>query len=144
MDIRPASYADILKELNLLEAYARECAIPEIGKTNPQADTYAALEAAGAAQCFSVHEEGKIVGFASILTSVLPHYGKKVGVVESLFVHPDFRRYSLDLLKIIEGYASAMGCGAILYSAPANSRFERFLNMRKDYRQTNTVFTKAL
>jgi len=146
MDIRPAPYAEILAQgSDLFHAYAEECAIPEIGHTNPQADTYAAMERAGIAQCFGVYSDAELVGFASVLTSLLPHYGKKVAVVESIFISPKFRPLaSLDLMKAIEQHSTLSGCVAILYSAPAGSRFELFLTLRNRYRHTNTVFCKAL
>ena len=145
MQIIPVSYAEVLDEGHkLFEGYAAECSIPEIGKTDPQREIYFAMERNGVAQCFGVYAE-KLVGFASLLISVLPHYGKKVAVVESIYVDPEYRPFvGKDMLLELEDYALKAGCVAILYSAPAGSRFEKMLSLRKQYRRTNSVFTKAL
>jgi ribosomal protein S18 acetylase RimI-like enzyme len=144
MQIRPISYSEALLHVELLKAYAEECSIPEIGSTDPQIQMYEAMERIGVAQCFGVYAE-KLVGFASLLMTVLPHYGKKVATVESIYVDPEYRPFvGKNLLLELENYAKDAGCVAILYSAPAESRFERMLTLRKDYRRSNSVFTRSL
>lgn len=143
MEIRPILYAQVFadeKAADLLKAYAEECSIPEIGETNPQAEMYAQMEKAGVAQCFGVYSDSQLVGFASVLATVVPHYGKKVATVESIYVAPQFR--GVNLLNVIEEYAKRRGCTAVLYSAPAYSRFARLLSLK--YRHTNSVFCRSL
>lgn len=130
----------------LIAENAAESSIPEIGPINPQWDTYAALEKSGLFQCFGAFHEGELVGFAWILTPVLPHYGKRVGTLESLFVSSAFRHFGCGeaLMRTVEQYAKEAGCVGVLYSAPAGGNLERFLELKKSYRRTNSVFYRSL
>jgi GNAT superfamily N-acetyltransferase len=143
--IAPVTYLDILAAPELLAEYAAECSIPEIGTVNPQAETYAALEKAGVVQMFGAFYVEHMVGFASVLVTVLPHYGKKVATLESLFVSQANRSGGLGahLISAVEEFARQAGCVAILYSAPAGGSLEKLLNLHKKYRHTNTVFCRA-
>lgn len=144
--IRPIRYTEILEATDLLTEYAAECSIPEIGETCPQPEIYDALEKAGIVQMFGAFGGEKLVGFGSMLTTVLPHYGKKVATVESLFLAKNYRAggLGLALMDAMEQAASASGCAAILYSAPTGGKLETLLSMRREYRQTNTVFCRKL
>lgn len=149
ISIRPIRYAEILEALNaqeLLEEYAAECSLPELGPIEPQVEAYAVMERSGAFQCFGVYEDGGLVGFASALTYIVPHYGKRIATVESLFLAAAHRsgRTGNTLMSAIEEYARKQGCVVILYSAPASSQFERLLRLLKPYRHSNTVFLRSL
>jgi hypothetical protein len=86
-----------------------------------------------------------MVGFATVLVSVLPHYGRMVATVESLFVSATERGMAGGkLLKAVEAYAGASGSVAILYSAPAGGEFEKFLAEREEYEWTNSVYCRRL
>lgn len=143
------SYAEILAAPNareLLEEYSAECSLPEIGQSDPQTEVYAAMERSGAFQCFGVYEGGGLVGFASVLMYVVPHYGRRIATVESLFLAAAHRsgRTGHGLMSALEEYARENGCVAILYSAPAGGQFERLLRLLKPYRHSNTVFLRSL
>lgn len=149
----PIRYSDILSS-DLIREYAAECGIPAIGKPDPQPLIYDYVEASGMMQCFGVQRvvesanygQALEIGFATVLVSVLPHYGKKVATVESLFVTAHERKglASGYLIKMIESHAEKSGCGAILYSAPAGGDFEAFLGGREEYARTNSVFCRRL
>lgn len=126
--------------------YAKESSIPEIGEINPQAQLYAAMEASGMLRIFGAYVEDVLVGFATILLYVLPHYGKKIATVESLFLMQSQRKTGLGkgLMDEIERCAKEHDCVAILYSAPFGSQLERLLDISRPYRQTNSIFTRRL
>lgn len=143
------SHSDILQAPNadeLLREYSRECSIAEIGETDPQREMYAAMEKTGLMQNYGAFEDRTMVGFASILNYILPHYGKKIATVESLFVLPEYRKYGhgTAMIRAIETFSSNQGCVAILYTAPAKSQLEKLLSLNKSYRQTNSIFCKKL
>lgn len=150
-DIRAIRYADVLSAPNapeLIAAYAAECSLPQLGPACPQAAIYEAMEASGRMQCFGAYErrghpadEPELVGFAVVLTSVLPHYGQVVATVESLYCTPSGN--GIGLMLRVEKFAAAAGCVAILYSAPFAGRLEHLLQTRRLAR-TNTVFCKRL
>lgn len=148
--IRPIRYAEILDAPNaqqLLEEYAAECALPELGAINPQREIYAAMERSGAFQCFGAHgEDGSLVGFAAPLTYVVPHYGTRIATVESLFMAAAHRGWTGGkLMRAIEEHARGQGSAAILYSAPVGSRLARLLfRSEPEYRNSNHVFIKRL
>jgi len=137
---------ELLNASDLLAEYAAECSIAEIGEVCPQAGTYAALERAGIVQMFGAYLDGELVGFASVILSILPHYGKKVATLESLFVGSAARSSGVggELMNTVEDHALKAGCVAVLYSAPAGGTLERLLSLRKAYRRTNSVFCRSL
>jgi GNAT superfamily N-acetyltransferase len=146
--IRPVKYIEILGAANaseLLAEYAAESAIPEIGPTCPQALMYAAMENSGMFHAFGAFRVKLLVGFAAILTYTLPHYGRKIATVESLFVSKEHRgNYGRGLMNALEKYAREDGCAVVLYSAPAGGQLEKVLSLRKSYRRTNSVFCRSL
>lgn len=132
--------AEIFAAPELLEHYAAECSIPLIGPINPQPAMYEALERAGILKCFGFFEGKTLVGFATVLTTVLPHYGKKVATVESIFA----KRGGKDLMHAIDVYAKEAGCVAVFYSAPVGGRLERLLSAKKNWTHTNAIFCRSL
>ena len=148
VEIRPVGYANILndpKAGELFAAYSQECAIAEIGETNPQTQLYEAMETSGLMRTFGAYAGGVLVGFATVLVYVLPHYGQRVAAIESLFVAKDKRSIvGWNLMQYIEAHARLAGCKAVLYSAPAGGRLEQLLSSLRNYRRTNTVFTRSL
>jgi GNAT superfamily N-acetyltransferase len=149
IEILPVSLADVLDAPNakaLFAEYEAECSLPELRPIDPQRDIYAAMERTGAFQSFGVYVKGVLVGFASALTYIVPHYGKRIATVESLFLAAGHRRGRTgnELLNAIEEYARKQGCIVVLYSAPAGSQFERLLRLLKPYRHSNTVFLRSL
>jgi GNAT superfamily N-acetyltransferase len=146
--IRQAKYREILTSPNahaLLEAYAKECSIPELGGVAPDEQMYELMEQSPNFTCMGVFEGG-LIGFATVLCYTVPHYSKRLATVESLFVHPDHRAggAGIFLMRRIEEYAKGQDCVAVMYSAPANSQFEKVLSLSKDYMRTNSVFMVTL
>lgn len=149
-DIRRVSWADILSAPAwpaLLAEYSAECSIPEIGTPDPQPTLYALMESTGILQCFGAYDGAQLIGFASVQAFPLPHYGKRVANVESLFVPQVHRRFTvvgLELLRTARKYGRQQGCKVILYNAPVGSSFERLLELRRRSRRTNSVFCEVL
>jgi GNAT superfamily N-acetyltransferase len=146
LTIEPVSVIDLLECKELIAEYAAECSIPAIGKINPSPEIYERLEQAGMFKCFGVSDGERLVGFATVLTTVFPHYGSKVATVESLFVASASRKgvAGTELLDVLEGYAKDVGCVAILYSTPSGGRLEKLLAGKKNCSRTNAVFCRSL
>ena len=144
--IKRVSCTDILDAEDLLKEYADECSIPEIGVICPQREIYAHMQSTGLMHSFGVFEEEKLVGFASILLFTLPHYGKKVANVESMFLAKSHRMggFGLELMKEIEQFAKERGCSAMLYNARFGSALEKMLTRASNYERTNSVFLRSL
>lgn len=148
-DVRAVRYSEILDAPNaqaLLAEYADECSLPELVPIIPQREMYAMMERSGAFQCFGAYVGDRLAGFGSALTYVVPHYGRRIATVESLFLAEADRRWRTGnrLMDALENYGREQGCLLILYNAPAGSQFEKLLRMLKPYRHSNTVFLRVL
>ena len=144
--IRRVSYSEILSAPNaqrLIAEYAAECSIPD---AEPQVAMYAAMEQAGALACFGAYADEELVGFISIVTSPMPHNGKRVATVESFFVRSLLRGCGAGnfLLDAAEEYATESGCLGILNTARIGSRLDNVLRRRAGYEATHTVHTRWL
>lgn len=131
----------------LFEENERETANPLLGPVTPDREMYAALEGTGLTLCFAAREGGVLCGYAFLVMSVAPHYGKKFATVASLFVREAARRGGLGaaLMRTAEEEAKAAGCEEIFYTARVGSRLARLLFLQEDrYALTNHVFTKRL
>lgn len=129
----------------LLGEYAAESANTGIGPASPQIDTYRKMEEFGFLRAFVACVDGELIGFMFLLLSVLPHFGRKVGVTESYFVAAEHRKSGagLRLLRAAEEVAQAEGAVGLLLSAPAGGVLER-VAPGVGYRETNRVFFKEL
>ena len=145
--IREVTVADVLHAPNSVELfrmYAEECSLPELGSIAPTDETYANLSRAGMTT-LAAYDGERLVGFATLLTYVVPHYGKKIAATESIFIAEKYRaRMWRSLRDAIEEFGKNNDCAAILYSAPTGSRFSRMLSLSSRYRHTNDVFLRNL
>jgi GNAT superfamily N-acetyltransferase len=145
LEIRRITYDEILDAPNagaLFKEYGEECSIPEIGEPNPQRAMYAWMEKADLMHSFGAYESGELVGFATVLVSVLPHYGKKIANMESFFLGQSHRRGNAGrtFMAWLEAFAKEMECAALLYNARAGSSLEKLLGAIPEYQRTNSVF----
>lgn len=151
--IRRVSYAQISGAANapeLIAEYAAECSIPD---AEPQYMQYEAMEKAGVLQCFGAYlpighplDDPILIGFASVLSAVMPHHGKRVATVETIFVSAQHRDSAAGnaLLTAAERYAEELDCVAILYLARIGSPFEKVLLRRHRCVPTHTTYTRWL
>jgi GNAT superfamily N-acetyltransferase len=148
--IRAISYRDILEAPNaaaLLDEYTAECSLPELGPTCPQSHLYEAMERSGGLQAFGVYDSRTLIGFANVLSWVVPHYGTKIASTESIFLAGEYRKRGIGagMLDFVEQYAKDNACKAFQYTAPVGSRFAKMLAMNVGrYRRTNSVFLRSL
>jgi GNAT superfamily N-acetyltransferase len=122
--VRKCTVADFESSPNwadLLAEYAKEAALPELGRTSPQMDMYRQIEAAGFFHPAGAFHGYVLAGFILPIVITLPHYGVLAASVESFFVPKTYRRsgVGLKLLAYAESMVTAMGGKAILVSAPA-------------------------
>lgn len=148
IEVRPCTVAEIFAAPNigrLMEEYAQESAIPEVGEPNVRRDLYAQMEAAGALHAFGSWRDGELIGFLSVVVSVLPHLGRPVASTESFFVSPRNRAGAagLRMLKVAEDKARDLGAIVLFVWAPRNGRLARLLPGKK-YRETHTAFVRSL
>lgn len=129
---------------HLFAEYAEECGFTSLGPPSPQWDIYEAMQELGVLHTYGVYVDSAMVGFANVISSILPHYGVKAATVESLFVSKPYRATGAGtrLMECIEANAALEGCKLVFYSAPAGGKLEKVLAKR--YAHTNSVYCKAL
>lgn len=148
MVIFPVTYRQLLDDPNadkLLSEYAEECSLPELGEVNPQRDLYAAMEASGGLQCFGVYAT-RLVGFTSLLTWTVPHYGKTIVSTESIFLSRSFRgsNAGIRMLDFVVDYAREKKVRMLQITVPVGSRLGKLLSLKSEYRHSNNVFVRGL
>lgn len=146
--IRQCAASELLDAPNrheLWDEYASESSIDGLPKPTVQIDMYRMLESAGALQLIAAFDGDTIVGFISVLSNKLPHYGVLMAASESFFVAKDYRKSGagLRLLREAERYALFIGSPGLLVSAPSGGRLAGVLP-NVGYAETNRVFFKRL
>lgn len=144
--IQPVSVAAIFDAPNssdLFQANAAECLVPG---AQPQRAIYDAMERAGVIMCFAAYSGSILIGFISVICTVMPHLGKRVATIESVFVDSEYRSTGAGnlLLDAAEQYAVNAGCIAITEATLVGSGMEKILSRRVGYRQTHSMHTKWL
>lgn len=171
LTVLPVSFATILDDSAapaLLRAYAEECLVPDAA---PQRPLYAAMERVGAIQCFAAYfgeaadEDGDVaaldavlapdfvpdfaravpllIGFVSVLRTIVPHDGHHIAAIESLFVDSARRSTGAGflLLAAAEQYATVSGCRCLLASTRLGSALDLILSHRTGYDRTHSQHT---
>jgi GNAT superfamily N-acetyltransferase len=146
VSILPVAYATIMDDPAfppLLNAYTAECLVPD---AEPQRAIYEGMERAGAIKCFGAYADGLLIGFASVLTAVMPHDGHCVATIESLFVGAEYRDTGAGnlLLAACRGIAVTAKCRLIHYNARIGSRLDKVLSRRAGCNLTHNVYTEWL
>jgi len=155
--VLPVSYATILDAPNsadLLRAYAEECLVPD---AEPQRALYSAMERTGAIQCFAAYLNSNpdsnpdstpplLIGFISVIRTIVLHDGHLIAGIESFYVDPDQRSTGagLMLLATAELYATDSGCRCLLCSARIGSALDLILARRDGYERTHSQHTRWL
>lgn len=142
--IRPCTADELFGAPNagaLMAEYAQESAIAGLPEPNPVRATYQALDQAGFLTALGAFVGDELVGFIVALTSMNPHYGVPMTVVESYFVASAHRASGagLRLLREAETASVIAGSTGILVSAPSGGRLAEVMP-RSGYRETNRVF----
>ncbi len=125
--------------------YEDESSNKELGPCNWNRKQYLEMEERGVFHIVAAHDNGKLVGLATAVVAVLPHYSVPVATVESIFVRPEYRkgRVGLHLIDKIESVAKDGGAMGLFLTAPVGSSLAG-IAPRKGYRHTNEVFFKSL
>lgn len=147
VEIRHCTIADIEQQPNfaeLIDEYAAEASIHGLPHPAAQLPMYHALEDAGALYCFGAFHGPVMIGFVTVLTHVMPHYGATASTTESFFVAESHRKSGAGtrLLQAAESYAKSRGSTGLLISAPHGGKLSQVLP-KAGYRQTNDVFFKG-
>lgn len=130
----------------LVSEYSAECSISGMPPTNRDYDLYQKFEQAGFSRMFAAYKDSLLVGFLVLLVSPNPHYGCKIGTIESIFVGSNYRNSGagLKLLKAAEETAKGMGAAGLFVSTPIGKQFADVMEKMDSYTETNRTFFKGL
>lgn len=130
---------------DLAEAYRVEAAIDDLPMASYKADIYRSMEAAGLLHILGAYQGDRLIGFLSLIVSVLPHYNMTCATAESYFVDAKHRRGGpgIKLLRKAESLSEELGAGVLLLSARPDSPLSVILP-RSGYAPANTVFYRRL
>lgn len=146
--IKKVTFAELQGNENfntLIDEYAEEAKIVGLPPINIKVDLYQHYENMGAMYIIGAFFKDKLIGFAALLSPVLPHFSKLVTVGESLFVAKEYRKTGagLKLIRASEDYAEKRGSPGLLLSAPTGGSLAELLP-HAGYVETNRVFFKKV
>lgn len=130
---------------NLFELYEKESIVPEAPKANPNIDAYKSLEDIDRLTVTGLYQNNELVGFCMISYAYLTHSHSTIAIIDSFFVHPDFRRYGMGkkLLNYAEETAKEKGAIVMSMTSPINSRLSKVAESF-GYRTSNLIHSKKL
>ena len=130
----------------VLAEYAAESGVDGLPPPHPHKPTYLMLEQAGSLRVIAAHQGERMVGFITLLIYLNPHYSALIGVSESFFVRPEYRKTGagMRLLRYTEAAAGEAGAVGLLMSAPKDSRLADVLDALDDYREAHRIFFRPL
>lgn len=131
--------AENVKEL--FKEYEEESAIDGLPPIAAKKELYFHIESLGALNIFGAFLDNVLVGFVTVLSPIVPHYGIVVAVAESFFVAKQYRKTGagLRLMRAAEDRAKEIGSPGILFSAPFGGQLSDVL-AKKKYKETSRVF----
>ena len=146
IEIRQCTFDEIARDRDfesLRAEYAAECSPEGLPPPTTDMETYRVIERGGFLRAYGAFREGVLVGFAMVLTSVIPHYGRVLAVTESLFVARAHRKTGagVKLLRAAERHAREVGSPGLMVSAPSGGVLASVLPS-VGYRETNRAFLK--
>lgn len=129
----------------LLDEYAEESGLAELGAASPCFDIYSEMERVGAARVIGAYVGFELVGFLVLLISVVPHFGKRIASTESFFVAKAARATGagLRLLHAAECMARDEEAIGLFVSSPVDGVLAQVLPST-GYRETNRLFFRDL
>jgi len=144
--IRKIKFSELENAPNFIalrDEYFEECAIAGLPPVAERFEIYKRMEDVGFFHLFGAYDGETLVGFVSVIVSIIPHYGVAVAVAESLFLSKDFRATTLGLglIKAAQECAKDQGSSGILFSAPTGGQLSKLLP-NIGYRETNVTFFK--
>lgn len=149
IEIRKCTVAEVEQQPNfseLLGEYAKALVVKGAPPAKAKMELYYQLEKSGSFQAFGAFVYGQMIGFVTVLVTVLPHYGVAMAMTESYFVIESFRggtNAGKLLLKAAEKYAKKRGSPCLLVSAPSQGDLAKVLP-HWGYVETNRVFFRGL
>lgn len=129
----------------LLQEYANECPPKDKKPYFYNEELYKTLESNGLLRVFGAFEDDKLIGFVTVLVTMLPKYTSLVASTESFFVSKPHRTTlaGVKLLYAAENEAIESGAFGMLVSTPHDGPLSKILP-KVGYDLNDVVFFKEL
>jgi GNAT superfamily N-acetyltransferase len=129
---------------DLAEEYKAEAAIREMPWPQVSWQTYHSLEQAGVLHAWAARDDGVLIGFVILITSMSPEYGVPLTCTEAFFVAAASRHTGagLRLLAAAEAKARALGSPGLAINAPLGGRLAGLLP-KCGFREVGRCFFKG-
>lgn len=145
IEIKQVTFDQLYNDISfppLLEEYGIESKIDGLPPVKARVEWYQHYEKLGVIYIVAAYLDSKLIGLASVLSPIMPHYSAVVSVCESLFVMKEFRKTGagLKIIKACEEHAKKSGSGGLMISSKLGSSLAELLSNSKGYKETNRVF----
>jgi len=131
---------------NMKDEYEDESKVSTIGiSSNPQLNVYQALEKNGSLACIGAYDNDVLVGFMTVITSVVLHYSQLSTTIESQFILRKYRGGGTwkKMMNLAEEIAKDRGSFMLVMTSAIGTDFEIVAN-RSGFNATNIMYTKNL
>ena len=130
---------------SLLQEYSDESKGVLVPVVKTDIVLYKTLEDLGILDLIVMYNDETIVGFISLMTTVMPHYSEKASTVESIFVLKEHRKFGTGkvLISKAESIAKDKDAKAMFMSAPKDGVLSKVIGTY-GFTETNTVYTKKI
>jgi len=109
----------------------------------PMCEAYDALELAGALRCYVMRVNGRLAGYSIMGVSPAMHNREALfATQDALYVLPEFRRYSLNLLRYADAELAAERVDAIKRGARLTAPGLGKILVRLAYKATDVVYLR--
>lgn len=113
-------------------------------KPEPDWDFYLKAGSIGVMKCFTLREEGKLIGYAVFSVSKHPHFKNSLQAVHDLlYLEPASRkgRNGIEFIKDCDEALTAMGCQVISWSSNSQHDYSAILE-RLGYQLVDLTFSR--
>lgn len=133
-----------LELLPLLEAHWREVARYQDIPLDPDIETYAMLEEVGQLRCYTMRENGRLLGYAFYFVRPNLHYRGSLQAMQDVFyMVPEHRGRAAQLLRFSERRLRALGVQVVHQHAKRINQFVALLKAL-GYEASDDVLSKRL
>lgn len=148
LEIKQIKFDELAQDINfnnLVKEYYEETKLEGLEQKEVRVDIYNGIEARNSLDVFAAYLDSKLIGFSLLVTTILPHYGIQISIVDALFVEKSARGTAsgLKLIRASEAKGKERKSPGIIITAPINGPLIDLLPTIK-YAPTNVMFFKSL
>jgi hypothetical protein len=145
-DIHPNDLFDNINYMHVIDGYINESRINSIETTEPSKEHYYALVNSGSFNMVGVFDGDNIVGFGTLVTSIIPKHGILASTVDSIFLLDEYRDtgYGIKILDRLKDISNDRGSVVMLISSPVGSKLDKLLSLKKNTELVSNVYACKL